>query len=118
MCKLRKMNKFLILATTLDINLSVFEKQGTSRWEKEINTIVDTKPHSYKLNDGKWCRYYQLQLVKDAEEIKKVGRPTKHTLQTLRKINTVKRRLKHEDVSLKHIVNTTRTRQKTDKFSY
>ena len=112
------MNKFLILATTLDINLSVFEKQGTSRWEKEINTIVDTKPHSYKLNDGKWCRYYQLQLVKDAEEIKKVGRPTKHTLQTLRKTNTVKRRLKHEDVSLKNIVNTTRTRQKTDKFSY
>ena len=100
------------------INLSIFEKQGTSRWEKEINTIVDTKPHSYKLNDGKWCRYYQLQLVKDAEEIKKVGRPTKHTLQTLRKTNTVKRRLKHEDVSLKHIVNTTRTRQKTDKFSY
>ena len=56
------MNKFLILATTLDINLSVFEKQGTSRWEKEINTIVDTKPHSYKLNDGKWCRYYQLRV--------------------------------------------------------
>ena len=81
------------------INLSIFEKQGQSKWAKEINTITDKKDHSYKLDDGKFYRYYQLQPAQETENIKKVGRPAKHTLQTLRKTNTVKRRLKHEDVS-------------------
>ena len=99
------------------INLSIFEKQGQSKWSTQINTITDKKEHSYKLDNGKWYRYYQLQKVEETENIKKVGRPTKHTMETLKKINTVNRRLRHEDVSLKNIIKAKRNRQPTDRFS-
>ena len=100
------------------INLSIFEKQGQSKWAKQINVITDKKDHSYKLDDGKWYRYYQLQPAENTDKVNKVGRPTKHTLQTLRKANTVKRKLKQEDIDLRNIVNTKRLRQKTDRLSY
>ena len=100
------------------INLSIFEKQGKAKWSENIYTIEDKKTHSYKLSDGNWYRYYQLQLVEESQDIKKVGRPAKQTFETLKKANTVKRRLRHEDVSLKNIVKTTRTRQPTDRFKY
>ena len=100
------------------IRLSIFEKQGTSKWAKEINTITDKKEHSYKLDNGKWYRYYQLQKVEETENIKKMGRPTKHTMETLKKTNTIKRRLNKEDVSLKNIIKEKRTRQPTDRFKY
>lgn len=98
--------------------LSIFEKQGKSKWSSDVFTIVDKKPHSYQLSDGNWYRYYQLQLVKDTQSIKKVGRPTKHTFQTLKKARSISRKLRKEDVNVKNIVKTTRTRQKTDRFSY
>ena len=100
------------------LNLSIFEKQGQSKWSPDIYTVVDKKTHSYKLSDGKWYRYYQLQLVKETQDVKKVGRPTKHTTQSLKHTNTINRKLRTEDVSLKNIVKAKRTRQKTDRFSY
>ena len=97
------------------INLSIFEKQGTSKWAKVINTIVDKKDHSYNLDNGKWYRYYQLQKVEGTENIPKVGRPTKHTMETLKKTNTIKRRLNKEDVSLKILLKRReRGNQQTD----
>lgn len=98
--------------------LSIFQKQGLSKWSSNIFTIVEKKPHSYKLSDGKWYRYYQLQPVKEVQETKKIGRPTKHTMQTLRKENTVKRKLRQEDIDVHNIIDKPRVRQKTDRFSY
>ena len=100
------------------ILLNIFEKQGKPKWSDNIYSVEEKKTHSYKLSDGKVYRYYQLQLAKEAQDIKKIGRPAKQTFQTLKKANTVKRRLRKEDVSLKNIVKTKRTRQKTDRFSF
>ena len=83
------------------INSSIFEKQGQSKWAKQINKITDKKDQSYKLDDGKYYRYYQLQSAENTDKINKVGRPTKHTLQTLRKSNTTKRLLNKEGMHLK-----------------
>lgn len=100
------------------INLSIFEKQGQAKWSPEVHTITDKKTHSYKLSDGKWYRYWQLQKINESEAVKKIGRPTKHTTQSLKRTNTIKRRLRKEDVDVKNIVKTKRTRQTTDRFSY
>ena len=100
-------------------NLTIFQKQGLSKWSNFVYTITGKKTHSYQLSNGKWYRYYQLLLVpEETEDVKKVGRPTKHTAQTLRKENTVKRKLKHEDINLSNVIKTKRLRQKTDRFSY
>ena len=99
-------------------NLTIFQKQGLSKWSNFVYSIIGKKTHSYQLSDGKFYRYYQLQPAQEAEEIKKVGRPTKHTTQTLRKENTVRRRLKQEDIDLGNIITTKRTRQNTDRFSF
>lgn len=100
------------------MNLSIFEKQGQSKWSPEIYTVTDKLKHSYKLSNGKWYRYWQLQKIRETESIKKVGRPTKHSTQSLKQSNTINRRLRHEDVNIKNIVKEKRTRQKTDRFSY
>ena len=68
------------------------------------------------LDNNKFYRYYQLQPAVEAQHIQKVGRPTKHTLQTLKSANTVKRKLKHEDIYLSNIIKTQRPRQKTDRL--
>ena len=98
--------------------LNIFEKQGKPKWSDNIFSVEDKKAHSYKLSDGKWYRYYQLQPVEEAQDIKKIGRPAKHTFQTLQKAITVKRRLRKEDVNLKNVAKEPRLRQKTDRFSY
>ena len=56
--------------------------------------------------------------TQQAQDIKKIGRPAKHTFQTLQKAITVKRRLRKEDVNLKNVAKKPRLRQKTDRFSY
>ena len=100
------------------ILLNIFEKQGKSKWSDNIYTVIEKKSHSYLLSDGKLYRYYQLQKVGETDITKKVGRPAKQTFQTLKKANTIKRRLRAEDINLKNIVKTKRIRNKTDKFSY
>ena len=35
------------------INLSIFDKKGLSKWSNEVFTIIDKKPHSYKLDNNK-----------------------------------------------------------------
>ncbi len=94
------------------------EKKGKPKWSNNIYTVVEKSTHSYLLSNNKWYRYYQLLLANESQEIKKIGRPAKQTFQSLKRANTIKRRLKHEDVNLKNIVNTTRRRQKTDRFTF
>ena len=100
------------------INLSIFEKQGQAKWSHDVLTVVDKLKHSYQLSNGKWFRYWRLQNVQQTEALKKAGRPTKHTMQSIKKTNTVNRKLRKEDVNVKNIVKEKRTRQKTDRFTY
>ena len=82
------------------LTLSIFDKQGKSKWSKDIYTIVDSKTHSYKLSNGKWYRYYQLSKVDEVNKIEK-ERPEKHTMESLKKERTTERRRKKEGVHWK-----------------
>ena len=96
------------------INKHQFEKGTLARWSKVTHKIISKNQHSYTLDNNKTYKYYELQLIKESQNLNlERAEPTR---EELRKQNTVKRRLRKEDINLKNIVNTKRTRQKTDKF--
>ena len=89
------------------INLSIFEKQGQSKWSQDTFTVVDKKTHSYKLTNGKWYRYYQLLPVESVTKLD-VEKPSKQTMQSIRKENTAKRRFKQSGLDVADVVTSKR----------
>ena len=43
------------------INLKAFEKKSLPKWSKTIHKIIEVFPHSYKLDNNKIYKYYELQ---------------------------------------------------------
>ncbi len=75
-------------------NRVMFEKGSLPKWSKEVHKIIDNKVHSYKLDNGKFYKYYQLQGVNGVEtfEPPKI-QPRQPTRENLRKDNRVRRTL-------------------------
>ena len=101
------------------INTETFQKGSLPRWSKTIHTIVETKQHSYILDNGKEVKYYQLQKINNSEtnEPRQTRAKDKEkTVQQLRKSNTINRRLNKEGVSLSDIIEQKRQRVPTDRY--
>ena len=85
------------------INLKAFEKRSLPKWSKQTHKIVSHTEHCYTLDNGKVMKYYELQLVKDAQHI---TRPTKEpTREELRKQRMNKRRFRKEKIDKNKILD-------------
>ena len=63
------------------MNRKAFEKRSLPKWTKQIHKIVSHTEHCYTLDNGKVMKYYELQLVKDAEQISRPAQePTREEL--------------------------------------
>ena len=63
------------------INRKAFEKRSLPKWSKQTHKIVSHTEHTYTLDNGNILKYYELQLVKDAEHISRpVREPTREEL--------------------------------------
>ena len=76
--------------------------------------------HAYTLSNNKTYKPYQLQLINNVFDVGLSTRTRAHqqipTRDELKNKNTVKRRLKKEDVSASNIVQGKRQRKQTDRF--
>ena len=99
-------------------NLKAFEKKSLPKWSKTVHKIVDTNQHSYKLDNDKTYKYYELQKVDNVQKFEKllIG----PTIETMRKQNSIKRKQKKESIDLGNIINENRKRNRlaTDRLNY
>ena len=85
------------------INRKAFEKRSLPKWSKQTHKIVSHTDHTYTLDSGNILKYYELQLVKDAEHI---TRPAKEpTREELRKERTGERRFRREGLDKNMILD-------------
>ena len=85
------------------INLKAFEKRSLPKWSKQTHKIVSHTEHTYTLDNGKVMKYYELQLVKDAEQI---SRPAQDpTREELRKQRMNERRFNREHLDKNMILD-------------
>ena len=85
------------------MNIKAFEKRSLPKWSKQTHNIVSHTEHTYTLDNGKVMKYYELQLVKDAEHI---TRPAKEpTREELRKQRTNERRFHLEGLDKNMILD-------------
>lgn len=99
-------------------NKVLFEKGSQPNWSTTIYKIIDMTEHMYKLDNGKWYKYYQLQKVNEPMIYKKETRLKQPTQQEIRKDNSSQRKLNKEGVSTENIIKTKRIRQATDRLHY
>ena len=98
------------------INFKQFEKHTLPKWSKTVHKIVSCNSHSYVLDNGKIKKYYELQLV---DSVQNLNIPeNKTTREFLRKQNTIKRKLKRENIDLTNILTQKREIKKVDKLRY
>ena len=93
------------------INKKLFEKGSTPRWSKTVCTIKSKQGHSYTLNNNKVCKYYELQAVPIVEKLESIvtrAKSKEPSIEQVRKQNTIKRRLKKEDIDLSNILTSSR----------
>ena len=88
------------------INLKAFEKKSLPKWSKTVHKIVEVFPHSYKLDNDKIYKYYELQKIDNVQklEVPMIG-PTRE--QMIRE-KTVKRKFKLTGLDLNNIISTKR----------
>ena len=85
------------------INRKAFEKRSLPKWTKQTHKIVSHTEHTYTLDNRKVMKYYELQLVKDAEQI---SRPAQEpTREELRKQRTGERRFRMEGLDRNMILD-------------
>ena len=93
-------------------------KKSLPKWSKTVHKIVDTNHHSYKLDNDKTYKYYELQKVDNVQKLEKllIG----PTIETIRKQNSIKRKQKKESIDLGNIINENRKRNRlaTDRLNY
>ena len=85
------------------INRKAFEKRSLPKWSKQTHKIVSHTEHTYTLDNGNILKYYELQLVKDAEHISRPAREP--TREELRKQKTNERRFHLEGLDKNMILD-------------
>ena len=87
------------------LNFKQFEKHTLPKWSV-IHKIIDKNVHSYKLDNGKFYKYYELQKVSD---IQKLNEPIKGpTREQMSKERSTKRKFKLTGLDLNNIISTKR----------
>ena len=81
------------------LNKTQFEKGTSPKWSKLTHKILSKNQHSYTLDNNKTYKYYELQLIKENQNLNLER--TEPTREELRREKTVKRRLRKEDNNLK-----------------
>ena len=87
------------------LNFKLFEKHTLPKWSV-IHKITDKNIHSYKLDNGKFYKYCELQKVPEVQKLEKaeVG-PTR---QEMTREKTVKRKFKLTGLDMANILSTKR----------
>ena len=103
-------------------NKALFEKgTTTAKWSATIHNVVEKNGHSYLLDNNRTYKYYELLPVQRVETMhmattrRKAKEPTK---EQLKKTNTSRRRLKREGLAVSNMLNSTRIRAPTNRFTY
>ena len=78
---------------------------------ERVHKIINKNVHSYKLDTGKFYKYYELQKVHAVQTLEKPA--VQPTRQQMARENTVKRKLTKEGISMENIIDHPRLRTKT-----
>ena len=90
------------------------EKGTLPEWSKVTHQIISKNQHSYTLDKNKTYKYYELQLIKENQNLNvATSEPTRGKLRTK---NTVKTRLRKEDISFKKYCKHNENKTETDKY--
>ena len=92
------------------LNFKQFEKHTLPKWSV-VHKIIDKNVHIYKLDNGKFYKYYELQNVPEVQKLEKPA--VQPTRQQMARENTVKRKLTKEGISIEDIIHHPRLRTKT-----
>ena len=82
------------------LNFEQFQKHTLPKWTKTVHKIVAIAGQKYKLENGQWKRYDELQLVKDVYIPPRIGGPSR---EQLRKENKVQRDFKKSGLDISDI---------------
>ena len=89
-----------------DICFKQFEKHTLPKWSI-VHTIIDKNVHSYKLDNGKFYKCYELQNV---PEVQKLEKPVvQSTRQQRAQEKTVNQKFKQSGLDPADIITTKRT---------
>ena len=90
------------------LNFKQFEKHTLPKWSV-VHKIIDKNVHSYKLDNGKFYKYYELQKV---SEIQKLNEPIKGpTREQMSKERNIKRKFARSGLDKEDILDTLRERK-------
>ena len=87
------------------LNKEQFTKGTLPRWSVP-HKITDSTEHTYKLDNGKFYKYYLLQKIDDVQKLDK--KQTEPTREQLRKENKVQRDFKRSGLDITNIVKEPR----------
>ena len=96
-------------------------QKGAVQWSKTIHKITDNTTHSYILDNGKTYKAYDIQLATETpgpKVIKTRSKTNQPTVEQMRQVNTINRRLRKEGVDTTNIVSDKRERKPTDRLHY
>ena len=103
-------------------NKLLFEKgSSNAKWSNTVHTIVGKTEHTYTLDNDGVYKYYELMPVDVVESQQmrltrqKAKEPSK---EQLKKINTNRRRLNREGLTVADLVDTKRARIPTNRFHF
>ena len=91
------------------LNFKQFEKHTLPKWSV-VHNITDKNVHSYKLDNEKFHKYYELQKVPVVQKLE--NPPVELTRQHMAREKTVQRKLTKEGISMENIIDHTRLRTK------
>jgi hypothetical protein len=83
------------------LNRQAFEKGTLPRFSSTLHTIMDKNIHSYKLDNGKWYMYYELQPANEVQIKERTKEPSR---ELIRKENKRQRILTKEGIQTKNIL--------------
>jgi len=92
----------------------MFQKGSVPKWSNKIHVVEEVNAHSYKLDNGKWYKYYQLQKVEPTEKKK---RKRLNEMKEIKRKDTIKRRLNVSGIDLSNITNKRRTKKPPQKLN-
>ena len=98
------------------ITKSVFEKGTQPTYSKTIHKVIAILPHSYILDNGKRVKYYNMQLIKNAESSNKER--IQPTTEEIKKEKRKTKKFKSEGLTLDTVIESKRKRETTKRFHY
>ena len=89
------------------LNRNLFEKKSLAKWSKTIYTIIDKTEHSYKLNNEKFYKYYELQHNTESQSSNKPIAQIKKqpTREAMKIAKTNRMRLRREGLILDNVIS-------------